>query len=88
VHALQDRARSTNPLPCGFEPAVLGRSPSLWEATDRIDEGGEIALGGYMELLIVLTFAIGWVVIERVAKRYDKPPRDDPPAKSPDRDDG
>jgi hypothetical protein len=44
-----------------------------------IDGNGEIRLGGYMELLIVLVFAAGWVVVELVAKRYDKPRRDDPP---------
>ncbi|HSN72887.1 MAG TPA: hypothetical protein VLT59_15330 [Steroidobacteraceae bacterium] len=41
---------------------------------------------GYMELLMVLAFAAGWVVLELVARRYDKPRRGDPPSESRDRD--
>ena len=51
------------------------------------DADREIVLAGYMELLIVLVFALGWLVIEWVAKRYDEPRRDDPPADSAGRDD-
>ena len=47
---------------------------------------GDRTLIGYMELLMVLAFAAGWVVLELVARRYDKPRRGDPPSESRDRD--
>ena len=41
----------------------------------------------FMELFVVLAFGIGWLVLERVARRFDKrkrdeedAPPDDPPA--------
>lgn len=35
----------------------------------------------FLELFIVLAFLIGWFVLERVARRFDKkPPKDDDPS--------
>jgi hypothetical protein len=38
----------------------------------------ETSLVAYMELLIVLAFAVGWFILEKVANSYD---RDKPPPK-------
>jgi hypothetical protein len=46
----------------------------------------DTSLVAYMELLIVLAFAIGWFILEKVANSYDrdKPKPDDqtPPSES------
>jgi len=31
----------------------------------------------FMELFVVLAFAVGWLVLERVARRFDKRDKDD-----------
>jgi len=33
----------------------------------------------FMELLVVLAFAVGWFVLERVARRFDKRDKEDAP---------
>ena len=43
----------------------------------------ETSLVAYMELLIVLAFAVGWFILEKVANSYD---RDKPDPEAPDSD--
>lgn len=38
------------------------------------DAGGGHSSLAWIELLLVLAFAIGWFVLEQVAKRYDRKP--------------
>jgi hypothetical protein len=45
----------------------------------------ETSLVAYMELLIVLAFAVGWFILEKVANSYDRDkPKPDPEAPDPE----